>query len=92
MRWIAAFFGRYARTIDWVFLTLFLVLFLHSVADWRGWLPFERGFQPLRMVYLGAALVLQAAGSLVKRRSMPLSFALMIASMGVLALAFLEHR
>ena len=88
VRWIAAFFGRYARTIDWIFLTLFLAIFLYAVADWRGWLPFERGFQPLRMVYLGAALVLQPAGSLVQRRSMPLGIALMIASMGVLALAF----
>jgi len=64
-----------------------VALFVWCVADWLGWLPFERGFQPLRTVYLSGALVLQAVASLIQRRSMPGSLVLVAASMALLALS-----
>ena len=85
-KWFSAF-GRDFRTVHKGFLVLNLTLFVVCVADWIGWLPFERGFQPLRMVYLSGALVLLPAASLVQRRSMLAYLALTAASMAMLVAA-----
>ena len=86
-KWLATY-TRHHRTIEWSFLVLFLVLFAYSLADWRGWLPFERGFQPLRMVFLSAALLTQAIATLIRSRSVGVSYALLGVSMLLLARMF----
>ena len=63
-----------------MFLLFTLALFLFSLADWLDVIPYE-GFQPLRMVFLSAAIALQPVAALVRRRSMRLSWALLAASM-----------
>jgi hypothetical protein len=88
VKWIAAY-GRHQPLVERVFLVCFLALFFYAVADWRGWLPFERGFQPLRMVLLSGALVLQAVAALVQRRSM-LLFCFFIAGSMALLVAILS--
>ena len=87
-KWLAAY-TRNQRTIEWSFLSLFLALFLWSVADWQGWLPFERGFQPLRMVFLSAALLAQSIGALVRSRSLGLFYIFLGASAVLLVETFL---
>jgi len=73
-------------------LALNLALFVVCVADWLGWLPFERGFQPLRMVYMTGALVLQPVGSLIQRRSMLAYFVLLDTSIGLLVMSVTAPR
>ena len=87
-KWLATY-ARHHRTIEWSFLVVFLALFAYSLADWRGWLPFERGFQPLSMVFLSAALLAQAIASLVRSRSLRLSYTLLGVSGLLLAGTFL---
>jgi len=87
VRWLAAY-GRHSRVIETVFLICLLVLFSYALLDWSGWLPFERGFQPLRMVLLSAALVLQSVAALVQRRSMILFCSLIAVSIGLLGATF----
>jgi hypothetical protein len=81
--WLAAY-SRHSRTVDKVIATFSFALFAYSLADWLGWLPFERGFQPLRMVLLSGALVLQPVASLLRDRSMLLHFSLLAASIVLL--------
>jgi hypothetical protein len=83
VKWLAAY-GRHARTVEKVLMIGSLALFALSLADWLGWLPFERGFQPLRMVLLSAALALQPVASLLQRRSMLLYFSLLAVSIVLL--------
>ena len=85
-RWLSAF-KRHSRVVDKAFLTLNLALFVFCVADWLGWLPVERGFQPLRMAYLSGALLLQPVASLVQRRSMLASFVLLGGSIALLVMS-----
>lgn len=85
-RWVNAF-GRYSRAVEQGLLVLSLALFVFCLADWRGWLSFEREWQPLRMVYLSGALVLQPVASLVQRRSMPAYVALLAASIVLLVMS-----
>ena len=85
-RWLSAF-GRHSRIVTQGFLVLNLALFVLCLADWQGWLPFERGFQPLQTLYLGGALVLQPAASLIQRRSMLAWGVLLAASMALLVMA-----
>lgn len=91
LRWLAAW-PRYSTTVNKAFLVFFLGLFAYAVADWRRWLPFEPGFQPLRMVLLSGALVLQPLASLVQRRSMLLFVTLMAASIALMVATFAVSR
>jgi hypothetical protein len=84
--------GRHSRTIEQGLLILNLALFVFCVADWVGWLPFGRGFQPLQMVYLSGALLLQPLGSLIQRRSIPAYFALLVASIALLVMSATLRR
>jgi hypothetical protein len=77
--------------VQGIFLVVNLALFAYAFADWRGWLPFERGFQPLQVVLLAGALVLQPLASLAQRRSMLLWFTLLAASIALLAASVLVH-
>ncbi|CAG0926515.1 hypothetical protein PLCT1_00050 [Planctomycetaceae bacterium] len=86
-KWLTTY-ARHHRAIEWLFLAVFLALFAYCVADWRGWLPFERGFQPLRMVFLSGALLTQAIATLVRPRSVGLSYALLGVSVLLLARTF----
>jgi hypothetical protein len=80
------------RMIDIGAAVIFTLLLLYSVADWLGVLPGERGFQPLRMVALAAALLLQALASLVRPRSRLWFFALLAASAALLGASFNVSR
>jgi len=57
--WLTAY-QRRSHVIEKIFLVFNLALFAYAFADWRGWLPFQRGFQPLQVVLLAGALVLQS--------------------------------
>lgn len=80
VRWLAAY-GRYAQRINMALLVLMVALFTYALLDWLGVLPFERGFQPLRMVLFSAALVMQSVAVLIQRRSMALFCCLLAVSM-----------
>jgi hypothetical protein len=84
---LSAFWRRHSPTFEKGMLVFNVALFVFCVADWRGWLPFERGYQPLRMVYLSGALALQPLASLLRQRSMLLTFLLLGLSMALLATA-----
>ena len=71
-----------------VSLAFFLALFAYALLDWVGWLPFERGFKPLRTVLLTAALVLQSSAALLRPRSRLLFYGLLVASMVLLVATF----
>jgi len=87
-KWLASYV-RHQRTIELSFAVFFSALLLYAIADWQRWLPWERGFQPLRVVCLSAALLLQAVGSLLRRRSYVLFYVCLAASMGFLVATFL---
>ena len=89
--WLSAF-KRHSGAVTKGFLALNVALFVLCVADWLGWLPVARGFQPLRMVYLSGALVLQPMGSLIQRRSMLAHFVLLAASMALLVMSVSVQR
>ena len=78
-KWAATIL-RHARTFEWVFVLFTLTLFLYCLADWQGWLPFERGYQPLRVALLSAALMTQGIAALVRPRSRRLFYALLAIS------------
>jgi len=78
--------------VQGIFLVVNLALFAYAFADWRGWLPFQRGFQPLQVVLLAGALVLQSLAALAQRRSMLLWFTLLTASIALLAVSILAFR
>lgn len=86
-KWLTTY-ARHHRAIEWSFLAVFLTLFEYCVADWRGWLLFERGFQPLRMVFPSGALLTQAIATLVRPCSVSLSYALPGLSVPLLARTF----
>lgn len=85
-------FGRYHRFFELALLTFNLALFIYCLADWLGWTPSPHGFQPLRMVYLSGALLVQLLAALVRPRSMPASLVLVAASMGLLVLSVSAGR
>ena len=87
VEWIAAY-GRHSHIIGRVLLICTVVLFFGTLFDWLGWLPFERGFQPLRTVLLSGALVLQSVAALVQQRSMILSWGLLAGSMVLIGAMF----
>jgi hypothetical protein len=89
--WLAAY-QRRSHVIEKIFLVFNLALFAYAFADWRGWLPFQRGFQPLQVVLLAGALVLQSLAALAQRRSMLLWFTLLTASIALLAVSILAFR
>lgn len=60
-------------------------LFFYALAELLA--PNSTAYQPLRMVFLSAALVLQTAASLVRERHRWLFYALLAASMLLLVLA-----
>jgi len=84
VKWLTAY-QRRSQVIEKIFLVVNLALFAYALADWRGWLPFERGFRPLQVVLLAGALVLQPLAALAQRRSMLLWFTLLAASIALLA-------
>jgi len=86
-RWLP-WFNRNQQTIEIAFFCLFLALFTWSFADWRGWLPFERGFHPLRMVFLSAALLTQSISTFVRGRSVILFYVLLGTSLILLISTF----
>jgi hypothetical protein len=86
-KWLA-WFVRNQRTIQLLFVANGAALLVYSLADWQRWLPFEPGFQPLRMVCISGALTLQAVGSLVMRRSQSLFYVLLGASMVLIVMSF----
>jgi len=83
-KWVATLI-RHERRIEWSFVLFSLALFLYCLADWRGWLPFERGFQPLRVALLSAALMVQGFAALVRPRSRRGFYVLLGASVVLLA-------
>ena len=85
-KWLTAV-ARPSRILEGVLLMVFFALFVYAVADWLGWLP-ERGYQPLQMVFLSAAMVLQPVAALVQRRSMLLCCSLLAISMALLVAVF----
>jgi hypothetical protein len=87
VKWLAAY-GRHSRTIETGFLVCSLVLFCYALLDWIGWLPFERGLQPLRMLLLSAALALQSVAVVIQRRSMILFCCLLAVSVALLGTTF----
>lgn len=89
--WISAF-KRHSGAITKGFLALNVALLVLCLADWLGWLASERGFQPLRMVYLSGALVLQPLASLMQRRSMFASFVLLAASIALIVMSATVRR
>jgi len=88
VKWLTAY-QRRSQVIEKIFLVVNLALFAYALADWRGWLPFERGFRPLQVVLLAGALVLQPLAALAQRRSMLLWFTLLAASIALLAASVL---
>ena len=84
-------FGRRSGAVETAFLTLNFALFVFAIADWRGWLPFERGFEPLRTVYLSGGLVLLPSASLIRRRSMVVHFLLLAVSVALFVTAMSVH-
>ena len=84
-RWLGAF-EQHFRTVEKGLLILNIAFFAFCLANWLGWLPFERGFQPLQMVYLSGAMALQPAAWLIKRRSMLAWVALLAASIALLVM------
>ncbi len=87
VKWLEAY-GRHSRLIEGGLLMCLLVLFSYTLLDLLGWVPFERGFQPLRMVLLTAALVLQSVAALIQRRSMVLFCCLLTVSIALLGASF----
>ncbi len=85
--WIP-WFTRHQRTIEVLFIVNGLALLAYSLADWQRWIPVEPGFQPLRMVCISGALTLQAIGALVQRRSRPVFYVLLGASLVLLVMSF----
>jgi len=87
-----SWFTRNERRIQWSFLVVFLGLLIWSVLDALGWLPGERGYRPEQMILLSAALLAQAIGSLIRRRSMIASYALMATSLALLIWGFADEQ
>ena len=81
--WLATY-KRHQRTIEWSFLFACLALFAYCFADWRGWLPFERGFRPLRNVHLSGGFLTYSVATLIRPRSVGLFSALSIVSVALL--------
>jgi hypothetical protein len=87
----SAFWRRHSRTVEKTLLAVSVTLFIACVADWFGWLPFERGFQPLRTVYLSGAILLQSLAPVVRRRSLAGSFVLLGLSMALFVMSATVH-
>lgn len=82
-RWLAAY-GRYSRRVEVGLLIFMSALFTYALLDWLEVLPFERTFQPLGMVFLSGAMVLQSVAVLLQRKSMVLFFGVLAISMVLL--------
>lgn len=85
-KWLAAF-DRHSRTIEKTFLVVFLALLAYALLNWLGWWPAAHNVQPLRLVLLSAALALQPIAAL-SRRSRPLFYLLLVASVVLLIASF----
>jgi hypothetical protein len=63
------FLERNERRIELVFLMFAGGLFVYAVADWLHLSGSTQSFQPLRMVLLTSAMVLQPLAALLRQRS-----------------------
>lgn len=81
----AAFCRR--RQFEWCLVCLTGALLVFNVLDWFDLIPYQ-GFQPGRMVFLSAALLLQPVAALVRDRSLPASYALLVSSLALLVASF----
>ena len=79
--------------LDWGFLAVMGALFSYALGKWAGVIGGEPNYShPLRFVFLTSALFLQSAGSLARRRSRPVFYALLVTSVVMLGLALVTPR
>jgi len=81
-------YTKHARAIENGFALMFVALFVCAVLDWLGLLPGDPGFQPLKMLLLSSALLAQGVAIIVRRHSQQAFYALLAASLVMLAATF----
>ena len=79
----------WARRVEIGLMVLAVGLFAYALGDWRGIWPWSPGYQPLRMVFLAAGMVLHGVASLVGARHLRTFWTLLFSSMLLLVVAIL---
>lgn len=79
----------WARRVEIGLMVFAVGLFAYALGDWRGIWPWSSGYQPLRMVFLTAGMVLYGVASLVGARHPRTFWTLLVSSMLLLVVAML---
>lgn len=80
------------RMLDRAFLLLTGALFGWNLLVWRGLAGDGTAWRPLSSVLLTGAMFVQAGASLVRRRSLPLFYLALVASVGLMVASTLVAR